>query len=127
MAIYEAQGKVDVKNMVIEACHANFSGISLQRMNEVSIKNLFMRGGNEVVERNSIGTGLCLINNESLYLRNCSLVNLKFGFEIQDWIGRTHSSDSRSAKFIDISTEKCSIGAKMSSDNPDFKVSVQSF
>ena len=72
------------------------------------------------IETTSIGKGLSLLNNESLYLRNCSLVNFRFGIEIQDL---AHKSENRSAKIIDISTEKCSIGATITSNNKDFQVS----
>merc|ERR1719228_2845884 len=99
-----AGGKVDLKNIVIEASHADFLGISLHHLNQVFIKNIFMSGSQELIETTSIGKGLSMLNNKSLYLRNCYLVNFRFGIEIQDLADK---SENRSAKIIDLSTEKC--------------------
>ena len=112
-------GEVNLKNIVIEASHADFIGISLQNLTRVEIKNLFMSGSPELIEETSIGKGFFLLNIDDLYLRNCNLINFRLGLEFQD----LSKIESRSAKFIDFKAEKCSIGAMVQFENQELKVS----
>jgi hypothetical protein len=59
------------------------------------------------------------LNNDDLYLRNCTLINFRIGIEIQDL---ADSSVNRSAKIIDVVVKKCSTGASLTSQNTVFKV-----
>ena len=78
-----------------------------------------MSGSQELIETTSIGKAFVLLNNDDLYLRNCTLINFRIGIEIQDL---ADSTVNRSAKIIDLVVEKCSIGASLTSQNAGFKV-----
>ena len=115
---FSGGGEVNLKNIVIEASHADFIGISLQNLTRVEMKNIFMSGSPELIEETSIGKGFSLINIDDLYLRNCNLFNFRLGLEFQDLT----KIESRSAKIIDFKAEKCSIGAMVQFENQNLKV-----
>ena len=57
-----------------------------------------MSGSQELIETTSIGKGFALLNNDDLYLRNCSLINFRIDIEILDLVD---STVNRSARIID--------------------------
>ena len=99
-------GDISLKNIVMEATHADFEGIFLENSNEVFAKNIFIGGNAELVEETSIGKGLNLKNVETAYIRNCKFQNLRIGMELV-----CDSDYSKSIKMLDITTQKCSIGS----------------